>query len=36
MAKQLDRGNLATLARMPPKQVQREAHSFLESLKEKK
>jgi hypothetical protein len=32
MAKQLDRGDLAALARMPPKQVQREARKFLESL----
>jgi hypothetical protein len=32
MAKQLDRGDLAALARMPPAQVQREAHAFLESL----
>jgi hypothetical protein len=32
MAKQLDRGDLAALARMPPSQVQREAHKFLESL----
>lgn len=32
MAKQLDRGDLAALARLPPKQVQREARKFLESL----
>lgn len=32
MAKQLDRGDLAALARMPPAQVQREARTFLESL----
>ena len=32
MAKQLDRGDLAALGRMPPEQVAREAHSFLESL----
>jgi hypothetical protein len=32
MAKQLDRGDLAALGRMPPEQVVREAHSFLESL----
>jgi hypothetical protein len=36
MAKQLDRGDLAALARMPPAQVQREARSFLESLSEKR
>jgi len=32
MAKRLDRGDLAALARMPPDQVAREARSFLESL----
>jgi len=32
MAKQLDRGDLAALARMPPKQVEVEARKFLESL----
>jgi len=32
MAKQLDRGDLAALAKMPPQQVEREARSFLESL----
>ncbi|HUQ51636.1 MAG TPA: hypothetical protein VM692_05410 [Gammaproteobacteria bacterium] len=32
MAKQLDRGDLAALARMPPDRVQREARAFLESL----
>lgn len=32
MAKRLDRGDLAALARMPPEQVAREARSFLESL----
>ena len=32
MAKHLDRGDLAALARMPLEQVQREAHTFLESL----
>ena len=32
MAKQLDRGDLAALARMPPKQVVIEARKFLESL----
>jgi hypothetical protein len=32
MAKRLDHGDLAALARMPPEQVAREARSFLESL----
>jgi len=32
MAKQLDRGDLAALARMPPKQVAIEARRFLDSL----
>lgn len=32
MAKRLDRGDLAALARMPLPQVQREARAFLESL----
>ena len=32
MAKRLDRGDLAALARMPPEQVAREARAFLESL----
>jgi hypothetical protein len=32
MAKQLDRGDLAALARMPPQQVAVEARKFLESL----
>jgi hypothetical protein len=32
MAKRLDRGNLAELARMPLDQVEREAREFLESL----
>jgi hypothetical protein len=32
MAKRLDHGDLAALARMPPEQVAREAHTFLESL----
>lgn len=32
LAKRLDRGDLAALARIPPEQVQREAHTFLESL----
>jgi hypothetical protein len=32
MAKQLDRGDLAALARIPPKQVEIEARTFLESL----
>jgi hypothetical protein len=32
MAKRLDRGDLAALARMPPEQVAREARRFLESL----
>jgi len=32
MAKRLDRGDLAALARMPPKQVAIEARRFLESL----
>jgi hypothetical protein len=32
MAKRLDHGDLAALARMPPGQVAREARSFLESL----
>jgi hypothetical protein len=32
MAKQLDRGDLAALARMPPQQVALEARRFLESL----
>ena len=36
MAKQLDRGELAALARMPPKQVAVEAHRFLESLAQTK
>jgi hypothetical protein len=36
MAKQLDRGDLAALARMPTKQVQVEARKFLESLAEEK
>lgn len=36
MAKQLDRGDLAALARMPTKQVAVEARKFLESLAEKK
>jgi len=34
LAKQLDRGDLAALARMPPQQVAVEAHRFLESLAE--
>jgi hypothetical protein len=32
LAKQLDRGDLAALARMPPRQVAGEAREFLESL----
>ena len=32
MAKRLDRGDLAALARLPPEQVAREARTFLESL----
>jgi len=32
LAKQLDRGDLAALARIPPKQVASEARKFLESL----
>jgi hypothetical protein len=32
MAKQLDRGDLAALARMPPQQVAIEARKFLEPL----
>ena len=32
MAKQLDRGDLRALARMPPEQVAREARKFLEAL----
>lgn len=32
MAKRLDAGDLAALARMPPAQVQREAHAFLQDL----
>ena len=36
MAKSLDRGDLAALARMPPKQVQREARKFLSRLARKK
>ena len=36
MAKQFDRGDLAALARMPPKQVAVEARKFLEGLAEKK
>jgi hypothetical protein len=35
LAKQLDRGDLTALARMPPKQVAVEARKFLESLAEK-
>ncbi|HEY7638366.1 MAG TPA: hypothetical protein VH814_01480 [Steroidobacteraceae bacterium] len=36
MAKQLDHGDLAALARLPPPQVRIEAHKFLESLAEEK
>jgi hypothetical protein len=36
LAKQLDRGDLAALARMPPEGVRREARGFLESVAEKK
>jgi hypothetical protein len=36
MAKQLDHGDLAALARMPPRQVAVEARKFLESLAESK
>ncbi len=36
LAKSMDRGDLAALARVPPEQVQREARKFLESLAEKK
>jgi len=36
MAKQLDRGDLAALARMPPKQVAVEARKFVEALAEEK
>ena len=36
MAKQLDRGDLSALARMPPKQVAVEARRFLELLAERK
>lgn len=36
MAKHLDHGNLAALARLPPKQVAVEARKFLESVAEQK
>jgi hypothetical protein len=35
LARELDRGDLAALARMPPQQVAVEARRFLESLASK-